>query len=197
MTGTSGRQRVPTDSLSHLLLAMPTIPVAEAFGGLVAPLFERARTSTEESRTLTALRDALLPKLIAGELRVPRQAMLHDLRAEFEQQLELVLSDAGTALIGDLEMTPAAILATDPTAYEGQFASWFYEVWVPPREELLEAILGLHGNRKRYQDLCAAVTESQIVPFVGSGMSAASRHSDLGGISAVDEKLLDSAGSRP
>ncbi len=70
MTGTSGRQRVPADSLSHFLLASPSDPVAEAFGQLVAPLFSRAREATTESRTLAALRDALLPKLISGELRV-------------------------------------------------------------------------------------------------------------------------------
>ena len=40
------------------------------FAEIVSPLFERIRLSFGESRTLTALRDALLPKLISGELRV-------------------------------------------------------------------------------------------------------------------------------
>ena len=40
------------------------------FGRIVEPLFARATKSTEESRTLAALRDTLLPKLISGELRV-------------------------------------------------------------------------------------------------------------------------------
>jgi type I restriction enzyme S subunit len=40
------------------------------FGKLAPPLFARARTATEESRTLAALRDTLLPKLISGELRI-------------------------------------------------------------------------------------------------------------------------------
>jgi hypothetical protein len=100
--------------------------------------------------------------------------MLRDLRPEFEQQLELVISEAGNFAIGDLEMTPAAVLAADSVAYEAQFASWFYEVWVALRAERLEAILALHGNEKRYQDLCEAVSNSQVVPFIGSGMSAAS-----------------------
>jgi type I restriction enzyme S subunit len=36
-----------------------------------APLYERAEQNRRESRTLAALRDALLPKLLSGELRVP------------------------------------------------------------------------------------------------------------------------------
>jgi len=70
MTGTSGRQRVPAESLSHHLIASPSKEVAQRFGALVAPLFARARKASVESRTLAALRDALLPKLISGELRV-------------------------------------------------------------------------------------------------------------------------------
>jgi Restriction endonuclease S subunits len=70
MTGTSGRQRVPADSLAHFRISSPPAPVAEMFGRLVAPLFSRAREASAESRTLAALRDALLPKLISGEVRM-------------------------------------------------------------------------------------------------------------------------------
>jgi type I restriction enzyme S subunit len=70
MTGTSGRQRVPAESLAHFLVASPSHSVAELFGTLITPLFARAATATEESRTLAAIRDALLPKLISGALRV-------------------------------------------------------------------------------------------------------------------------------
>ena len=70
MTGTSGRQRVPADSLSHFLVASPPTRMAEPFGSIVRPLFARARAAAEENRTLAALRDALLPKLISGEIRV-------------------------------------------------------------------------------------------------------------------------------
>jgi type I restriction enzyme S subunit len=45
-------------------------PVAELFGRLVKPLFERANAASKEGRTLAALRDTLLPKLISGESRV-------------------------------------------------------------------------------------------------------------------------------
>jgi type I restriction enzyme S subunit len=70
MTGSSGRQRVPADSLSHFTIAKPNKEVAVQFGRLVKPIFQRAREAAEESRTLAFLRDALLPKLISGEIRL-------------------------------------------------------------------------------------------------------------------------------
>jgi type I restriction enzyme S subunit len=40
------------------------------FGHIVDPIYARRDHTVLESRTLTALRDTLLPKLISGELRV-------------------------------------------------------------------------------------------------------------------------------
>jgi type I restriction enzyme S subunit len=70
MTGTSGRQRVPAEVLSHFLLIFPSKDIAIQFGKNVQPLFSRIRETTRESRVLAALRDELLPKLISGKLRV-------------------------------------------------------------------------------------------------------------------------------
>lgn len=70
MTGSSGRQRVPTDSLEHFLVAVCPEPVADGFARVVQSLFAGARRATLESRTLAALRDILLPKLISGQLRI-------------------------------------------------------------------------------------------------------------------------------
>jgi type I restriction enzyme S subunit len=68
MTGTSGRQRVPPEALSHYLLAAPPEGVAKLFGKFVRPLLLLTRSAANESRTLAAVRDTLLPKLISGEL---------------------------------------------------------------------------------------------------------------------------------
>ncbi|HMN95294.1 MAG TPA: restriction endonuclease subunit S [Phycisphaerales bacterium] len=73
MTGSSGRQRVPASSLAHFAIAVPPRPadgIATQFGELVEPLFARMSTAMSQSRTLAALRDTLLPKLISGELRI-------------------------------------------------------------------------------------------------------------------------------
>ncbi len=51
---------------------LPPADLQEAFDRQVRPLFERVHHNIEESRTLAALRDALLPKLLSGELRVPQ-----------------------------------------------------------------------------------------------------------------------------
>jgi len=70
MTGSSGRQRVPTKALAHFRLVAAERPVAEAFGRFIKPLFRRAAAATGESRTLASLRDSFLPKLVSGDLRV-------------------------------------------------------------------------------------------------------------------------------
>ncbi len=66
MTGSSGRQRVPAESLYHFhVLAAPKL-VAELFGHFTKSLFARVSTATKETRVLADLRDTLLPKLISG-----------------------------------------------------------------------------------------------------------------------------------
>ena len=72
MTGSSGRQRVPADSLDKYRIFTPKMdsPIFRHFGELVSPMFGRIKAAMEQSRTLAALRDALLPKLLSGEIRV-------------------------------------------------------------------------------------------------------------------------------
>ena len=61
---------MPAESLSHFRVVAAPKPIAELFGRFIKPLFARASAATKEGRTLAALRDSLLPKLISGELRV-------------------------------------------------------------------------------------------------------------------------------
>lgn len=49
---------------------VPPEPVAQAFTDQVKPLVDMIATNVLQSRTLAALRDALLPKLLSGEIRV-------------------------------------------------------------------------------------------------------------------------------
>jgi type I restriction enzyme S subunit len=71
MTGTSGRQRVPSECFNTFWLAVPTPEIARQFDALTAPLMAKITANSTESRTLASLRDALLPKLLSGELRAP------------------------------------------------------------------------------------------------------------------------------
>ncbi len=50
----------------HVLI--PPLPILERFAAIVRPMYEKLYS--RESRTLAALRDTLLPKLLSGEIRV-------------------------------------------------------------------------------------------------------------------------------
>jgi type I restriction enzyme S subunit len=73
MTGSSGRQRVPADSIAPYPLILPPLEsdIWTLFGRLVESQFEIMKNMAEQSRTLTKIRDTLLPKLMSGEIRVP------------------------------------------------------------------------------------------------------------------------------
>jgi type I restriction enzyme S subunit len=60
--------------VKSLTMLVPTIRVAKAFDALVDLWITRILANCKESRTLSALRDTLLPKLISGALRVPFQS---------------------------------------------------------------------------------------------------------------------------
>ena len=61
---------ITRDTLAGVSIALPPPALIEAFETQVVPMLERIRTALLSSRTLAALRDTLLPKLISGELRV-------------------------------------------------------------------------------------------------------------------------------
>jgi type I restriction enzyme S subunit len=61
---------VNSDSVRAIPVLVPSEKVHEAFLRAVWPSFLRLRGLQRESRALAALRDALLPKLISGEVRV-------------------------------------------------------------------------------------------------------------------------------
>jgi type I restriction enzyme S subunit len=52
------------------MVDVPPQSVLRAGDDRMSPLFRRLVASNLESRTLTALRDTLLPKLMSGEIRV-------------------------------------------------------------------------------------------------------------------------------
>ena len=64
------QQHVNKNDVDGLAILMPSRQVVSAFQGIAGPIFDRIKISCLETRTLAALRDALLPKLISGELRV-------------------------------------------------------------------------------------------------------------------------------
>lgn len=68
MTGTSGRQRVPAECFDGYLVVVPSAEIPTRFEQITAPIFDKIRRSVDESHTLAAIRDALLPKLLDGKI---------------------------------------------------------------------------------------------------------------------------------
>ena len=61
---------LPIEALQISQLLMPPPRVVSAFNDIAEASRKRHEEVIEESRTLAALRDTLLPKLVSGELRV-------------------------------------------------------------------------------------------------------------------------------
>lgn len=71
MSGTSGRQRVQNDVLGKYPVVIPTKEVADAFEAIVSSIQQKITANQDQVKTLTQLRDTLLPRLISGKLRLP------------------------------------------------------------------------------------------------------------------------------
>ena len=67
---TTGLGHVTKDDMKRLQVVVASRAVREAFSKRVAPIFDQILSNITESRALAATRDALLPKLMSGELRV-------------------------------------------------------------------------------------------------------------------------------
>ena len=68
-TGTK-MPRTSWSEMARYAIVIPPRAVAESFVCLVRPAVQKIEAAIHQSRTLTSLRDTLLPKLISGELRV-------------------------------------------------------------------------------------------------------------------------------
>lgn len=62
--------KINKQNLESLVFITPTLDELKTFEDMVIPLFKQKRAIYSETKTLTTLRDNLLPKLISGEVRV-------------------------------------------------------------------------------------------------------------------------------
>ncbi len=71
VTGTTGsHQRVKSESALQMKITIPPAQIIDRFSTLANVTFGRISRNIRESATLAALRDALLPKLLSGELKL-------------------------------------------------------------------------------------------------------------------------------
>ena len=66
----SAQQNISKGIVEETLVVLPPTALVERFAEVASPLFERWISNLHQSRTLATLRDALLPKLLSGELSV-------------------------------------------------------------------------------------------------------------------------------
>jgi len=70
-SGTSGsHQRVRPEDILAIRASLPNIDLAERFSSWVEPVLSKRQRNTEQIADLERMRDALLPKLMSGEVRV-------------------------------------------------------------------------------------------------------------------------------
>jgi len=70
LEGSSGRQRVNVDHLSNFSISLPADRIISDFNAAMHGVEPKLSTNGKQIRTLIALRDVLLPKLMSGEVRV-------------------------------------------------------------------------------------------------------------------------------
>jgi type I restriction enzyme, S subunit len=63
-------QEISKSSFRPLPVVVPSAPLLKAFEAIARPLYERIRGNEIETRSLVALRDFLLPKLISGKIQL-------------------------------------------------------------------------------------------------------------------------------
>ena len=66
----SAQQNISKKIVEDTIVLLPHIELRSAYDALVEPLFDRNFHNLDENQTLATLRDALLPKLVSGGLRV-------------------------------------------------------------------------------------------------------------------------------
>lgn len=62
--------KINQGNLNSMPFLLPSKEVSEAFTKMINPWFAAIRANHDEIKTLSSIRDALLPKLLSGELRV-------------------------------------------------------------------------------------------------------------------------------
>ena len=67
-------------AIGHTPVVVPTKDMQEVFMAFFAPIIEKIDVAVKEEKSLTELRDTLLPKLLSGELSVKEEKSLTELR---------------------------------------------------------------------------------------------------------------------
>ena len=71
-TGSTGQTELPRERVKAMELLLPDDETLDRFHTIIAPMAAAIVSNQEENQRLTEIRDALLPKLMSGELVIPQ-----------------------------------------------------------------------------------------------------------------------------
>ena len=71
-TGSTGQTELPRERVKAMELLLPDNETLDRFNAIIAPMTAAIVSNQEENQRLAEIRDALLPKLMSGELVVPQ-----------------------------------------------------------------------------------------------------------------------------
>ena len=69
-SGSTGQTDLPRERLKTMESLLPNIATLECFNDIINPMLEKQISVQQESARLAAIRDALLPKLMSGEIEI-------------------------------------------------------------------------------------------------------------------------------
>ncbi|MBQ2623540.1 MAG: restriction endonuclease subunit S [Kiritimatiellae bacterium] len=69
---TNSHQRVSPDDIMRYEIAIPAVRVTQDYDAIIKPMLEMRKEALKQSASLAATRDALLPKLMSGEIDVEK-----------------------------------------------------------------------------------------------------------------------------
>ena len=67
--------KISQANLKSIPIVIPPLLEMEAFNNSIQPLFDQIRQNQDQNKVLASLRDALLPKLMSGEIDVSNIAL--------------------------------------------------------------------------------------------------------------------------
>ena len=70
MNGSSGRQRVDSNTIKQYTIVCPSKEILLSFNNLCDSLFSQMKKNDDNSYVLSEIRDILLPKLMNGEIKL-------------------------------------------------------------------------------------------------------------------------------
>jgi len=78
MTGGSTMPIINKTDFSNIPILIPNESILNIFSSRILPIFNKIELNLNESKALSQIRDALLPKLMSGKIRTSKNSNLNN-----------------------------------------------------------------------------------------------------------------------